>query len=322
MHPQHTSNYVSPPTLTTIVCAYTLDRWDDLRRAVQSLEGQHLPVMQIIVVSDYDNELARRAHAAFPEVECLTNEHAKGLSGARNTGIAAAKGDIVAFLDDDAYADPDWSERLLDAYTDGVIGVGGRVVPDWRATRPTWLPEEFLWVIGCSFLGQPTGRAEVRNAIGANMSFRNSVFSAVGGFDPRVGRVGANAAGCEETEFSIRASHAYPGSRIVLEPLAVCHHSVPANRVTRSYFRKRCRAEGASKAVVASAVGANDALGSERTYAMRVLPVGVLRGLLRAVRGDVSALRRSWAIVEGMTLTTSAYFRARVVLRVTRSWQA
>jgi glycosyltransferase involved in cell wall biosynthesis len=315
VHPQHAEVPVSPPTLTAVVCAYTLDRWDDLRRAVQSLLHQNLPLTQVIVVSDYNDELDRRARDAFPGVDCLMNDQAKGLSGARNTGIASAKGDIVAFLDDDAYVDADWSQGLLGAYTEEVIGVGGRVVPEWRASRPTWLPEEFLWVIGCSYLGQPSERAEVRNAIGANMSFRNSVFSAIGGFDPRFGRVGANAAGCEETEFSIRAAHAHPGSKIVLEPLAVCHHSVTADRVTRSYFRKRCRAEGVSKAVVAQVAGSDKALGSERTYATRVLPAGVLLGLRRGVRGDRAALGRSWAIVEGLSLTTFAYLRTSLTER-------
>jgi glucosyl-dolichyl phosphate glucuronosyltransferase len=253
-------------------------------------------------------------------VRCVANDGARGLSDARNTGIRIARGDVVAFLDDDAAAAPDWAEHLLDAYRDAdVIGVGGWVRPDWRAPRPAWLPEEFLWVLGCSYTGLPSCRASVRNPIGANMSFRRAVFEDVGGFDTGTGRVGADAAGCEETEFSIRACQGTPGARIVLEPAAVCHHAVPADRLTRRYFRRRCAAEGRSKAVVSTLTGADAALSSESAYVRRTLPAGVLRGLREALAGDLGGAARAWAIVEGTAVTATSYLlmRRRVRGRIT-----
>jgi glucosyl-dolichyl phosphate glucuronosyltransferase len=311
-----TMAHVQPTlTLTAIVCAYTEDRWSDICRAVDGLLNQELPVDQVVVVCDYNDKLYERFTTARPDVACLKNTQTKGLSGARNTGVAAATSAVVAFVDDDAYPATDWSRRVLDAYDDDVIGVGGGVLPDWRAARPRWLPEEFLWVIGCSYRGQPTTVAEVRNGIGANMSFRRSVFDGIGGFDARIGRIGANAAGCEETEFSIRAKAANPAGRILLEPLAVCHHAVTPDRLTKSYFRKRCSAEGFSKALVTSLVGADSALGTERSYVTRTLPLGCLAGVQQAVHGDRAALSRSVAIIEGLLITTFAYVRARLTLR-------
>lgn len=301
------------PRVTVVICAYSLERWDDLRNAVESLRHQTRAPDQIVVVSDHNSALLEQSTAGLPDVTCLSNTGPRGLSGARNTGVAAAIGQIVAFLDDDATAEPDWVERLLEAYSeDGVIGVGGGVVPFWRAPRPAWFPDEFLWVVGCSYEGQPRTRAEVRNPIGANMSFRRDVLLTVGGFADGMGRVAKNAAGCEETEFSIRARHCKPDARILLEPAARCRHTVTADRVTRRYFRRRCLAEGRSKAVVSRLAGADSALSSERTYVRRTLPRGVARGLRELASGDGSGGARAWAIVEGTTLTTLSYLLGRV----------
>jgi len=302
-----------PATLTVVICAYTLDRWDDIRAAVASLRDQTRPADQIVLVSDHNAELLERARAAFPDVLVLPNEETRGLSGARNTGVRAATGDVVAFLDDDAAAGPDWVARMLQAYADEhVVGVGGHVVPAWQAPRPAWFPDEFLWVVGCSYRGLPTERAEIRNPIGANMSFRRTVFAGVGGFDEAMGRLGKDAAGCEETEFAIRARAADPSARIVLEPSAACRHNVSPDRVTRQYFRRRCRAEGRSKALVSTLTGAEAALETERTYVSRTLPRGVLRGLRGLITGDPAGAARAWTIVEGTALTAGSYALARL----------
>ncbi len=305
-----------PRTLSVVLCAYTLERWDDICAAVDSLRAQTRPVDQVVLVADHNDELLARARATFLDVQVLANAEGQGLSGARNTGVQAATGDVVAFLDDDAAAEPGWAAGLMAPYEDpSVVGTGGRVVPAWRAPRPGWFPEEFLWVVGCSYAGLPEGRAEVRNPIGASMSFRRSVFEGVGGFDATMGRMGKDAAGCEETEFSIRARGA--GGRVVLEPSSVCRHAVTPDRVTRRYFRRRCRAEGRSKALVSRLAGQGEALSTEATYVTRTLPRGVLRGLAAGLRGDLAGLGRAVAIVEGTTLTVLSYagMRLRLALR-------
>ncbi|TYP87207.1 glycosyltransferase family 2 protein [Blastococcus xanthinilyticus] len=301
------------PTLTVLVCAYTLDRWDDITAAVDSLRRQTSRPDQVVLVSDHNDELLERARAAFPEVLCVASDGPQGLSGARNTGVQRATGDVVAFLDDDASADEHWAQRLLAAYTDAaVLGVGGGVLPAWRAPRPAWFPDEFLWVVGCSYRGLPRERAEVRNPIGANMSFRREVFEAAGGFTVSIGRLGSDAAGCEETEFAIRARRLHPGGRVLVEPQALCRHTVTPERVTRRYFRLRCRAEGLSKAAVSELAGADAALAAERRYVTRTLPVGVARGLRDVLRGDPAGAARAWAIVEGTALTASGYLLGRL----------
>jgi GT2 family glycosyltransferase len=300
-------------TLSVVICAYSLQRWNDVGTAVASVRGQSRPSDQIVLVIDHNADLYSRAVTAFPDVLVVANEGRQGLSDARNTGVRASTGDVVAFLDDDAAADPAWAECLLAAYTEpSVLGVGGWVVPDWRAPRPRWFPDEFLWVVGCSFTGLPRHRGEVRNPIGANMSFRRAVLLETGGFDPDMGRFGADAAGCEETELSIRARRERPEGRILLEPAAVCRHGVTPDRITRAYFRQRCRAEGRSKALVSRLAGAEAALETERAYVRRTLPAGVRTGLTALLRGDPAGGARAWAIVEGLTLTAMSYALTRM----------
>lgn len=310
-----------PTTLTfsAVVCAYTLDRWADIVAAVGSLRAQTRRPDEILLVVDHNDELLERARAAFRGVRCVANSGAQGLSDARNTGVSLATGDVVGFLDDDAEADERWVERMLAAYEDDdVLGVGGAALPAWRGPRPAWFPDEFLWVVGCSYTGLPGTRAEIRNPIGANMSFRRAVLTASGGFDAGLGRLGRDAAGCEETEFSIRARAAHPGGRVVYEPTALCRHGVSPDRLGKDYFARRCRAEGRSKALVASLAGSDAALSSERTYVVRTLPLGVLRGLRDGLTGRPDGFARAWTIVQGLALTGAAYALATLRGRITR----
>ena len=284
-----------------------------------SVHAQTQPAHEVLVVIDH-NPALHQAAATLP-ARVLQNEEVQGLSGARNTGVRHAQGDIVAFLDDDAYAEPDWLELLVSAYADPtVVGVGGGVVPDFEGERPAFLPAEFDWVVGCSYVGQPSTSAVVRNVIGANMSFRRAAFERAGGFATSLGRVGDRPLGCEETEFCIRATTAWRGGRVLLQPGAQVHHHVPGSRASWSYFRSRCYAEGLSKAAVARLAGAGPGLASERHYVTRTLPGGVRRGitdaLLRRRRGG---LARAAAILIGLTWTTAGYTLGTIRLRSGRA---
>ncbi|MGW6912420.1 glycosyltransferase family 2 protein [Kitasatospora sp. NPDC054939] len=295
------------PTLSVVICTYTHDRWDDLCAAVESIRAQHLPPTELVVAVDNNPALARRITARWPDLAVVESTEAPGVSGARNTGLAATGGEILAFLDDDAVADPDWTVHLLAGYRDpAVIGVGGLVDSWWEEGRPGWFPPEYDWVVGCSYPGAAEQGVAVRNFIGANMSFRRERVVAAGGFRRDLGRIGTSPFGCEETELCMRLTDRNPGAVLRYEPAAVVRQHVPPSRGTWAYFRARCWAEGRSKAVVARHTGARAALSAERRYVRRTLPAAVLRSL-RAGRP-----RAAGALGTGAVLAAAGYLTGRL----------
>lgn len=293
---------------SVVIRTYTLDRWNTLVAALESLQRQTKPAAQIVVVVDHNPTLMERIKERFPSVDAFENRYPQGSSGAWNSGVFAATQEIIVFMDDDAVASPDWLERLTELYNDEKVGgVGGAIIPNWLVGRPAWFPEEFDWVVGCTYKGLPDKITPVRNLIGCNMSFRRSVFDIVGGFRQGMGHVGGSPVGCDETELCIRLLQRKPESVLLHHPGAAVYHTVPASRSTFRYFIRRCYLEGGSKALVAHYVGAKDGLASERNHVFKTLPQGVMNGLRDTLRGDLSGLGRAAAIIIGLAVTGFNY---------------
>ncbi|MET7716710.1 glycosyltransferase family 2 protein [Streptomyces sp. NPDC005407] len=314
---------MSDRRFSVVICAYTEDRWEDILAAVDSVRRQSLPALETLLVVDHNPALLDRLAKEYKEygeqsesatdgekVRVLANAGPRGLSAGRNTGIAAARGEFVAFLDDDAVAERDWLRYFAEGYDDRrVMAVGGRTMAAWASgRRPVWFPEEFDWVVGCTYRGLPPGKVRVRNVLGGNASFRRSAFDASGGFATGIGRDGdKRPLGCEETELCIRLAEALPDAVLLIDDRAVIHHKVPAARERFAYFRTRAYAEGLSKALVARSVGADKGLESERRYTTRVLPAGVVRGLRDALLGRRGGAGRAGAIVTGVAAAAGGY---------------
>ncbi len=215
-------------------------------------------------------------------------------------------------------AERDWLRHFAEGYADPrVMAVGGRTMPIWASgRRPAWFPEEFDWVVGCTYKGLPPGRARVRNVLGGNASFRRTAFAAAGGFATGIGRDGdKRPLGCEETELCIRLSRARPDAILLMDDRAVIHHRVPAPREHFAYFRTRTYAEGLSKALVARSVGSDKGLESERRYTTRILPAGVARGLRDALLARPGGAGRAGAIVAGVLTAAGGYVLGSVRAR-------
>lgn len=233
--------------VSVVICAHTERRWHDTLAAVGSVGSQEPAPLEVILVVDHNRPLYERLRAALPDVVVVENRQAQGLSGGKNTGIDVARGEVVAFLDDDAVAEPDWLAFLLAPYSEpDVVGVGGLTHPLWaEGRRPPWFPEEFDWVVGCSYRGMPRTPSPVRNLMGGNACFRREAFAVAGGFRSGIGRsASSRPLGCEETEFCIRLAQHWPGAVLVFDNRAVIWHKVPADRASFRYFRARCFAEG------------------------------------------------------------------------------
>ena len=308
--------------ISIVVCAYTSDRLAQLRHTITSVLNQTYAPREIVLIVDHNPELHNLlADLASNDVRIASNRGKRGLADARNTGIALARGEIVAFIDDDADADSHWLARLVDCYRDpAVIGSGGRIVPVWdERPPPAWLAEEFLWVIGCTYRGMPE-RGPVRNVIGCNMSFRSSVFEEVGPFNTEIGRLRNQPLSCEETEMCIRALKRWPEKKIVYAAEAVVHHHVSPTRRTLSYFARRCYFEGISKVIVRRLCGA-EGTSSELKYLSRALPQAILRNIINVLllRDVFASLARVGTIALGVGAVGAGFVAATLRRRTTEN---
>ncbi|HET6481407.1 MAG TPA: glycosyltransferase family 2 protein [Actinoplanes sp.] len=270
----------STPLDTTIVIpTHTEDRWSSLVRTIACAMSQQAAPAEVVVVVDHNPALFHRIERELPGVIVLENAFAKGVSGNRNTGAFHAKTALVAFMDDDITAGPEWLGRLIEPFSDPrVVGTGGGIIPAWeREKAPSWMPEEFLWAVGGSYAGMPTETSPIRNVWSASMVVRRQIFDAVGGFRVGFGKLGDRNRP-EDTELCLRMS-AYDGGQWMYVPGAMIRHEVPANRSTFPWFVKRCYAEGRGKVQMAGLdQGGSDTLGTERSY-LWSLPKAAVRNL-------------------------------------------
>jgi cellulose synthase/poly-beta-1,6-N-acetylglucosamine synthase-like glycosyltransferase len=290
-----------------IIAAFSMKRWDDLCEAITSVQAQTAPALETILVIDHNADLLARASNELPGITVIANHGLKGASGARNTGVIASRGEVVAFLDDDAVAAPRWLETLLCHFSDSnVIGVGGRLKPMWATSRPRWFPPEFDWAVGASYLGMPECAEPVRNVWSGNMAIRRSVFDSIGGFRAGFGKIGKRSRP-EDTDLCLRAAAAQEGGTWIYEPAGVASHRVPAQRASMRFFLSRCFHEGQGKAALAGLNGMDQSISAERRYTRRVIPAGLVRGLREVSQGDATGGLRSFAIAAGFALAAIGF---------------
>jgi glycosyltransferase involved in cell wall biosynthesis len=289
-----------------------------LTRAIESVRAQSGRPAEIIVVVDHNAELLARVAARFPDITVLPNVSVRGASGARNTGAFSASTPFIAFLDDDAAAEPGWLEQLLRPFAEpAVVGTGGQVVPTWEFRRPPWFPEEFDWVVGATLAGPAgAGTRRVRNVWAENMAVRADVFREVDGFRVGFGKVGAHSRP-EDTDLCIRMAATSDAATWMYEDTAVVAHHVPIDRCTYRFFVRRCYSEGQGKAELAALLSEpQQALSTERAYVLGVLPRAVLRHLWRAARTrNGGEAGRAASIVVGLAATVSGFVLQKLVAR-------
>ena len=232
--------------LSAVICTY--DRYLLLGDAIESLLRQETgdDAVEIVVVDNSPNhDTAAEFAGRYAGVQGLSYiiEPRPGLANARNVGMRKAGGRIVAYIDDDARAAPSWASELIRAF--GVIGdtagaVGGRVLPRWSVPPPEWLAPELFGYLSVLDLG-----IEMRDLIaeeylcGCNLSFDRDALISIGGFSTNLGRRGAEAALLSNEELDVCNRLLAQGRRVVYAPGAVVEHVIPAERLTRRWFRRR-----------------------------------------------------------------------------------
>ena len=238
-----------------MVCTH--NRLGYARAAVLSLLAQTLAtsIFEVLVV---DNASADGTFAALaqefggrPNFRLL-REPRLGLSHARNTGWRAARGEFVAYLDDDAQAAPDWLEQVLaafDSLTPRPGCIAGRILPSWEAPRPVWLSDDLAMCLAILDWGEtPVVLGQDRHFAGANMAFPRQVIEAAGGFPDFLGRQGKKLLSNEE--ILLRRHLERQGLATLYAPAAVVRHSIQAARLRPGWFTSRSYWQGVSEAVM------------------------------------------------------------------------
>lgn len=228
--------------ITVILCTY--NRCELLSTALDSVAVSILPdsvKWEVLVVdnnsSDQTREVVESYRRQYPGRFQYLLESQQGKSHALNAGIAKAKGDVLAFIDDDVTVEPMWLQNLTAPLQNGEwSGSGGRIFPKWTCAPPNWLQAEGWTVTGPL---APFDRGSVRFAlaespVGTNMAFQKSAFKKYGGFRTDLGPCPGSEIRSEDSEFCRRLLTA--GERICYEPSAVVYHSVAKERLSKRYF--------------------------------------------------------------------------------------
>jgi len=229
--------------LTVILCTY--NRCNSLATALDSVAASMLPKSvkwEVLVVDnnscDRTRDMVEDFCRRYPGCFRYLLETRQGKSYALNTGIREARGDILAFMDDDVIVDPNWLQNLTAGLCSGEwAGAGGRILPHWLCAPPSWFPEkEWFGRAPLTIFDLGPEAGPLTDApFGTNMAFHRRVFEKYGTFRTDLGP-GPNGKirNNEDTEFGRRLLAA--GERLKYEPRAVVHHPVPQNRLRRGYF--------------------------------------------------------------------------------------
>jgi glycosyltransferase involved in cell wall biosynthesis len=228
--------------ITVILCTY--NRCQSLAIALESVTASQLPdsiSWEVLVVDNNSKDDTRKVveelAGKYPSRFRYLFEPQQGKSYALNAGIREARGNILAFMDDDVIVDLKWLQNLTGIFQErGWAGAGGRILPERAFTPPAWLSLEGKYALAplaLFDLGPQTGEL-LEAPIGTNMAFRKEVFEKVGGFRTDLGPLPGSEARSEDMEFGYRVLSA--GLRLWYEPSAIVHHSLPAHRLQKEYF--------------------------------------------------------------------------------------
>jgi hypothetical protein len=305
----HSETY---PNIAVVVCASsaTITNWPTLLEAIQALQSQTFQASQIILVADQPELLMMLQQAKLEGVTVVKNPVPGASAEARNAGIALARTEVVAFLDWDTIAKPNWLAQLNQHYVNPqVVGVGGKVSLNANATLPKWLPSRYNWVYGCTYEGLFTVcPSQVSILAAGNMSFRREVFIQLGGFRNWSEQIAELPAGEEETELCLRISQCWPQKKLIMESAACVERGpIAAEQATWAYFRQRCYAKGVAKARIAQLLGRHTGLVAERKYIRTGLPVGLAAGLANLFRRQASL--NLMALLTGSLCTSRGFFK-------------
>lgn len=233
--------------ISIIICTH--NRAESLTGTLSSLKkvtGVRSCPLELLVVDNNSKDSTKSVVEDFIASLCLPCryifESRPGLSYARNAGISQARGNIIAFTDDDVIVHKDWLSNIAAAFArNSCIGIGGRIFPVWPGPKPSWFQENGPFATPKAIVAFDLGEkvcVPESHPYGANMAFRREAFEKYGMFRVDLGRIGSALLGGEDIEYFERLRKA--GESVLYIPEVVVHHPVTKERTQKSYFVRWC----------------------------------------------------------------------------------
>lgn len=278
----------SPLSATVLTCTY--NRASLLRETLSSLSAMRSArPWDVLIVDNNSTDDTRAAVESFiptfPVPLAYLFEPKQGKSHALNAGLRQTRADVVALTDDDVRLTAGWLDAACAPFEESpdIWYSGGPVRPIWDTTPPSWFDHSRgdLWgTLAILDYGPDPFVFEERDRVpvGANMAVRRGLIDRIGAFHPELGRRGVSLLGQEQAEFLARARAT--GTRGLYAPAMEVHHHVPAERLTRRYFRRWWHWKGVSRALV-------DAMHGQTELGLDLDGVPYLAGVPRFIWGQM-----------------------------------
>ncbi len=269
------------PFISVVICAFSLDRYDMTIECIDSVVNNTYDNNEIILIIDGNEKLKQRMESKFGQmdnIKIIGNDKNEGASVSRNLGVRQAKGEIIAFIDDDGYASHGWLERIVETFDNHpeICVIGGKLLPIYE-DKSGKLPEEILWIVGGTYKGHPENMQIVRNVFTGNMAVRRSVFDEVDFevmYDKKETFLSYQLSHqLEDTLFCVRINNIRPNT-ILYDPEIVAYHHVPKEKLEIRFIVREAFFEGVLKAKlehingkdVSNSENKRDVLNSEHNY--------------------------------------------------------
>lgn len=248
--------------ITTIICTYNRAKY--IGNLLESIAANDLPKREyeIVLVDNNCTDNTREICEAFAKAHKdvafrYVVEPEQGLSAARNKGIKEAKGDVIAYVDDDALVDSHYLRTYAEWFAahPQTMACGGPIEPLYETEEPSWMSPYTkalltAWMnYGDKVREYPRGRYPG----GGNAAYRRVVFEQVGLFNTALGRKGGNLMGSEEKDIFDKM-HAL-NMQVLYLPTPVLHHIIPQTKLEPDYFNRLTTQIGISERQRTQAIG-------------------------------------------------------------------
>ena len=292
---------------SVVICTY--NRLSLLKLCIESIVALKTPPnkFEVLIIdnnsSDGTEEFCNKLIQIYPGYNWrYFKETNQGIAFARTRGAKEATGQIIAYIDDDCMAEPNWLEEINEFYTANTeaMSTGGRIIPKYLVPVADWFGKYFWGLVGNYDLGKSVFQMKgVRYPSGANMHFRKTAFEKYGYFDSNLGRSGKSLMAGEEKAMYLKLINA--NEKVYYLPHVIVHHHVEGNKFDKEYVKRHSMGIGASERLMNQ--GSSLKLTAKFFEYLAKLGYAIVYGSLYLLKGKPSKMnmlvRFRWWVIEG-----------------------